>query len=136
MTDEDDLLGFDADMHDPAQRCRHGTFIGSWWGPDYLCGWCESGTDPALPEPAPLPPTTITMFYDAGGDGRYHLSADIGEEEFDLGDYGDSADCGRAMVRWLSDRGLTTALGSGRRLSEAQRLGSLVITLDVVRHEA
>lgn len=23
--------------------CKHGTYIGSWWGPDYLCGYCEDG---------------------------------------------------------------------------------------------
>jgi hypothetical protein len=22
-------------------HCKHGTFIGSWAGPDYLCQWCE-----------------------------------------------------------------------------------------------
>ena len=41
----DDQLGFDADHSDPRQFCRHGTFIGSWWGPDYLCGACEGGED-------------------------------------------------------------------------------------------
>lgn len=39
----DDLLGYDADHTDPSQYCRHGTVIGSWWGPDYACGYCESG---------------------------------------------------------------------------------------------
>lgn len=34
--------GYDADRDDPSQYCKHGTFIGSWWGPDYLCGQCES----------------------------------------------------------------------------------------------
>lgn len=34
---------YDEDYSDPRQRCQHGTFIGSWWGPDYLCGWCEDG---------------------------------------------------------------------------------------------
>lgn len=24
--------------------CEHGTYIGSWAGPDYLCPWCEDGT--------------------------------------------------------------------------------------------
>ena len=23
--------------------CEHGTYVGSWWGPDYLCGGCEEG---------------------------------------------------------------------------------------------
>lgn len=34
---EDGLIDYD-DVH-----CRHGVFIGGWAGPDYLCGWCESG---------------------------------------------------------------------------------------------
>jgi len=34
---------YDEDLDDPRQRCMHGTFIGSWWGPDYLCGACEMG---------------------------------------------------------------------------------------------
>lgn len=33
---------FDWDVSDPSQYCEHGTFIGSWWGPDLLCGRCES----------------------------------------------------------------------------------------------
>jgi hypothetical protein len=41
-----DQLGYDADVSDPSQYCRHGTFIGSWWGPDYMCGACESGEEP------------------------------------------------------------------------------------------
>lgn len=34
---------WDWDLSDPAQRCRHGSFIGSWWGPDLLCQRCEDG---------------------------------------------------------------------------------------------
>lgn len=30
-------LGYD-DTH-----CKHGTFVGHWAGPDYMCGACESG---------------------------------------------------------------------------------------------
>ena len=41
--DEDERLGYDADHSDPRQYCRHGTWIGSWWGPDYLCPHCEAG---------------------------------------------------------------------------------------------
>jgi hypothetical protein len=40
-----DALGYDADVSDPKQYCRHGTFIGSWWGPDFLCTKCEMGDD-------------------------------------------------------------------------------------------
>jgi len=43
--DSDEALGSDADHDDPTQYCRHGTWIGSWWGPDYLCAACESGDD-------------------------------------------------------------------------------------------
>lgn len=39
---EDDR--WDWDQSDESQYCEHGTFIGSWWGPDLLCGWCEDGT--------------------------------------------------------------------------------------------
>ena len=38
-------LAYDGDLSDPKQRCRHGTFIGSWWGPDYLCPACECPHD-------------------------------------------------------------------------------------------
>lgn len=34
---------FDWDQSNPDQYCDHGTFIGSWWGPDILCQWCEDG---------------------------------------------------------------------------------------------
>jgi hypothetical protein len=26
-----------------ATHCVHGSFVGDWAGPDYLCGWCEDG---------------------------------------------------------------------------------------------
>ena len=42
-SETDDILGYDANHNDDSQYCQHGTFIGSWWGPDYLCGWCEDG---------------------------------------------------------------------------------------------
>jgi len=35
--------GWDWDYSDPRQYCKHGNFIGSWWGPDILCGDCEDG---------------------------------------------------------------------------------------------
>lgn len=37
------MTSYDEDYTDPKQRCIHGTFIGSWWGPDYLCQYCEEG---------------------------------------------------------------------------------------------
>lgn len=43
VTELDEHLGYDADHDDPRQFCEHGTFMGSWWGPDYMCGWCEDG---------------------------------------------------------------------------------------------
>lgn len=30
----------------PAHYCKHGTFIGDPYGPDLMCGWCESGEEP------------------------------------------------------------------------------------------
>jgi len=44
-SDLDDELGYDANHNDPSQYCRHGSFIGSWAGPDYLCQACEMGYD-------------------------------------------------------------------------------------------
>lgn len=32
---------YGGDLSDPTQRCKHGTFIGTWAGPDYLCPACE-----------------------------------------------------------------------------------------------
>jgi len=40
---EDDR--YDWDRNDSSQYCKHGTFIGSWWGPDLLCVYCELGDD-------------------------------------------------------------------------------------------
>lgn len=37
------MASYDEDLNDERQRCPHGTFIGSWWGPDYICGYCEDG---------------------------------------------------------------------------------------------
>lgn len=34
---------------DNPEYCKHGTYIGPWWGPDYLCYWCEEGIDPPPP---------------------------------------------------------------------------------------
>lgn len=34
---------WDWDRNDKSQYCKHGTFIGSWWGPDLMCGKCEDG---------------------------------------------------------------------------------------------
>lgn len=46
MNDDDDYQygdEWDWDKNDSSQYCKHGTFIGSWWGPDILCGRCEMG---------------------------------------------------------------------------------------------
>lgn len=29
--------------HAPGDTCKHGTYVGDAWGPDYLCGRCEMG---------------------------------------------------------------------------------------------
>ena len=34
---------WDWDQSNPDQHCIHGKFIGSSWGPDLLCQWCEDG---------------------------------------------------------------------------------------------
>jgi hypothetical protein len=39
---------YDWDRNDKSQYCEHGTFIGSWWGPDLLCGKCEMGDGPMI----------------------------------------------------------------------------------------
>lgn len=80
----------------------------------------------------PLPPTTVTVL-DAYG--HVYLTVTIGGVEHDLGRYVTTSEAGAAMVRWLSGRGLTTALGSAQRLNEAQRLGSCCVTFDVERVE-
>jgi hypothetical protein len=33
---------WDWDKNDSSQYCKHGNFIGSWWGPDILCILCET----------------------------------------------------------------------------------------------
>ena len=80
-----------------------------------------------------LPRTTVSILVD---DDRFYVSVRIDGDDFELGNYPNATEAGRAMVRWLDGRGLTTALGSGRRLSEAQRLGSSVITFEVERATA
>lgn len=47
MLDDSDYGQYDEDMDDSSQYCEHGRFIGSWWGPDYMCGYCEMGTTAA-----------------------------------------------------------------------------------------
>lgn len=42
-TDYTEADRWDWDTNDDRQYCEHGTFIGSWWGPDILCQWCEAG---------------------------------------------------------------------------------------------
>jgi len=39
-------IGLDPAWDDTSRSdwyCEHGTYIGSPYGPDYLCGWCEDG---------------------------------------------------------------------------------------------
>lgn len=38
---------YDWDQSRDDQHCEHGTFIGSWWGPDLMCQWCEGGVSVA-----------------------------------------------------------------------------------------
>ena len=64
----------------------------------------------------------------------YHLSVRILDADYELGAYPNATQAGAAMVRWLSARGLTTALGSGRRLAAA--INHCVVTFDIVRQPA
>lgn len=51
MSDYTESDRWDWDRDDPRQYCHHGTFIGSWWGPDVLCSSCEFGdNDPSINE--------------------------------------------------------------------------------------
>lgn len=74
-------LGYDADVTDSSQYCKHGTFIGSWWGPDYLCSWCEMGEDP----PPYVPPRFKVTYRNADGPwwislGGYDRQVDEGAD--------------------------------------------------------
>ncbi len=31
------------DMNIQTVYCKHGTYIGTWDGPDYMCNFCENG---------------------------------------------------------------------------------------------
>lgn len=44
---DDQMQGIAAGVltHDET-HCKHGTFIGHWAGPDYMCFYCEMGVDP------------------------------------------------------------------------------------------
>jgi hypothetical protein len=79
-----------------------------------------------------LPPTRISILLDHD---TYYLDADIDGRDYTLGAYDNVSACAAAMVKWLRDRGLTTALGSARRLSEAHRLGANHVVFDVERAE-
>lgn len=54
VNERDEVMGedyeigdeYDWDRSDKSQYCKHGNFIGSWWGPDILCGECEMGDEP------------------------------------------------------------------------------------------
>lgn len=81
LFETNDALGYDADVTDASQYCKHGTFIGSWWGPDYLCVWCETGEDP----PPYIPPKYKFTFRTAGGPrwidlGGYDRQLDEGHD--------------------------------------------------------
>jgi len=61
-------LPYDGDTNNPSQYCKHGTFIGSWWGPDYLCQACEDGEpayEPTFDENATV--TVAQMISEAAG---------------------------------------------------------------------
>jgi hypothetical protein len=93
----EDELGYDADFGDPKQYCRHGTWIGSWWGPDILCGKCESGEEDALdPEPEPEPRYRITVTNTGLRESWSipNLSKDSAESFLDIAAQNDAAERG------------------------------------------
>jgi hypothetical protein len=77
--------------------------------------------------------TALTLLYDGGpgGTGRYHVTVRIGAAEHDLSVHDDITVAARAMAKWVTDRGLCFAPDSARRLADAQRTDSDVLTLDV-----
>lgn len=77
-----------------------------------------------------LPTTTITILFDQG---RFYLDVTIADIEYDLGRYVTADEVGAAAAKWVHDRGLLFAPGSGNRLAEAQRLGSCCVRFDLVR---
>lgn len=79
-----------------------------------------------------LPPTTVTILVDHD---RYYVTATIDGTDHELGRYPTATAAGAALVKWLNDRGLSTAPGSGNRLAEAQRLGGCCVTFDIVTRE-
>jgi hypothetical protein len=41
---EDQMDGVRLGLYDHDDvHCKHGTFVGGWAGPDYMCGYCEDG---------------------------------------------------------------------------------------------
>lgn len=39
------LKGYEgSEGYDP-HYCKHGNYVGTWWGPDYMCGPCEDGAE-------------------------------------------------------------------------------------------
>ncbi|TXH12514.1 MAG: hypothetical protein E6R03_12665 [Hyphomicrobiaceae bacterium] len=36
----------DPEFRMPSDYCEHGTYVGGWAGPDYLCHYCEMGYTP------------------------------------------------------------------------------------------
>jgi hypothetical protein len=45
VSDYDDVMGAVEDGYIPYDEvnCKHGTFVGTAGGPDYMCGYCEMG---------------------------------------------------------------------------------------------
>ena len=77
-----------------------------------------------------LPPTRISLLYDGAA---YCLDVTIDGVQYELGEYVTASEAGAVMVAWLRGRRLTTALGSGNRLAEAQRMGRCYVSFEVER---
>tara|TARA_Y100001949_G_scaffold162077_1_gene154904 strand:- start:76 stop:552 length:477 start_codon:yes stop_codon:yes gene_type:complete len=101
LYDEYGELPYDGDLSDPSQRCEHGTFTGSWWGPDYMCGMCEDGVSQEDVLESCVAAATRAkdhflrlVFGDAGtGDCLYRA----------LGGIGWTSSLGEALIATLSD---------------------------------
>lgn len=64
--DEDAELQAFPELRSSSNYCRHGTYIGTPWGGDFMCGLCESGEEP-VPESYEV---TITFQIDVQATGE------------------------------------------------------------------
>jgi hypothetical protein len=75
--------------------------------------------------------TTLTFLLDEQTHHIY-VSVCIGGRDIDLCRFTDAAEAGAYASKWVANRGLCFAPDSARRIAEAQRLDSIMLTLDVI----